>query len=74
MVPTAATPPAPSSTPRHATPRHATPAHTWFLAIYLLTQRKIGLSALQLPRELSFSYNSAWQLKHRLLQVMQERN
>jgi len=55
---------------------HAThlPLTTRFLAIYLLTQRKTGLSALQLSRELGVSYNTAWQLKHKLLQVMHERN
>ena len=55
---------------------HAThlPLTTWFLAIYLLTQRKNGLSALQLSRELGVSYNTAWKLKHKLLQVMHERN
>ncbi len=47
---------------------HAThlPLTTWFLAIYLLTQRKSGISALQLSRELGVSYNTAWKLKHRL--------
>ncbi len=55
---------------------HAThlPLTTWFLAIYLLTQRKNGLSALQLSRELGVSYNTAWKLKHKILQVMLERN
>lgn len=55
---------------------HAThlPLTTWFLAIYLLTQRKNGLSALQLSRELGISYNTAWKLKHKILQVMLERN
>ena len=50
------------------------PLTTWFVAIYLLTQRKNGLSALQLSRELGVSYNTAWKLKHKLLQVMHERN
>ena len=50
------------------------PLTTWFLAIYLLTQRKNGVSALQLSRELGVSYNTAWKLKHKLLEVMHERN
>ena len=51
------------------------PLTTWFLATYLLTQRKNGISALQLSRELGVSYNTAWKLKHKLLlQVMHERN
>lgn len=55
---------------------HAThlPLTTWFLAIYLLTQRKSGISALQLSRELGVTYNTAWKLNHKLLQVMHERN
>ncbi|MCK2094616.1 MULTISPECIES: IS1595 family transposase [Pseudomonadota] len=49
------------------------PLTTWFLAIYLLTQRKNSLSALQLSRELGVSYNTAWKLKHKIMQVMFER-
>lgn len=54
---------------------HAThlPLTTWFLAIYLLTQRKTGISALQLPREFGVNYNTAWNLKHKVLQIMLER-
>lgn len=54
---------------------HATklPLRTWFLAIYLLTQRNKSVSALQLSRELGVSYNTAWQLKHKILQVMLDR-
>src|SRR5699024_5574569 len=54
---------------------HATklPLRTWFLAIYLLTQRKQSVSALQLSRDLGVSYNTAWRLKHKILQVMRER-
>jgi ribosomal protein L37AE/L43A len=54
---------------------HATklPLRLWFLAIYLLTQRKKSLSALQLSRDLGVSYNTAWKLKHNILQVMLER-
>lgn len=55
---------------------HAThlPLTTWFLAIYLLTKRKNALSALQLSRELNVSYNTAWKLKNKILQVMLEGN
>lgn len=49
------------------------PLTTWFLAIYLLTQRKNSLAALQLSRELGVSYNTAWTLKHKIMQVMFER-
>lgn len=45
----------------------------WFLAIYLLTQRKKSTSALQLSREIGVNYDTAWKLKHKLMQVMMER-
>ncbi len=42
----------------------------WFLALYLLTQSKNAISALELKRQLGVSYPSAWAIKHKLLQVM----
>ena len=50
------------------------PLRTWFLAIYLLTQHKNGISALALRRQLGVSYNTAWLLKHKLMQAMIERD
>lgn len=50
------------------------PLRTWFLAIYLLTQSKVGRSALALARELGVSYNTAWLLKQKLMQAMKERD
>jgi transposase-like protein len=49
------------------------PLKKWFLAIYLLTQRKKSTSALQLSREMGVNYNTAWKIKHKLMQVMMER-
>ena len=40
----------------------------------LLTQSKNGLSAMALGRQLGVSYNTAWSLKHKLMQVMKERD
>jgi transposase-like protein len=45
----------------------------WMLAIYLLTQSKNGISALELSRQLGICYNSAWLMKHKLMQAMLER-
>ena len=45
----------------------------WFLAIFLLTQRKQSLSALQLSRDLGVNYDTVWRMKHKLMQVMLER-
>jgi transposase-like protein len=50
------------------------PLSTWFLAIYLITQSKTGLSALALKREIGVSYNTAWSMKHKIMQVMKERD
>ena len=47
---------------------------TWFMAMYLMTQTKNGISALELSRQLGVSYNTAWSLKHKLMQVMKERD
>lgn len=48
------------------------PLRTWFLAIYLLTQSKNGMSALALKRHLGVAYNTAWLVKHKLMQAMKE--
>lgn len=45
----------------------------WFLAIYLISQAKTGLSALALKRHLGVSYHTAWLLQHKLMQAMVER-
>ena len=46
---------------------------TWFLAMYWLTQSKNGVSALALMRYVGVSYPTAWLLRHKLMQVMFER-
>jgi len=45
----------------------------WFLAIYLVSQAKTGLSALALKRQLGVSYPTAWLMQHKLMQAMTER-
>jgi hypothetical protein len=50
------------------------PLTTWFLAMYLLTQQKNAISTLELKRQLGVSYPTAWSVKHKLLQVMLERD
>jgi ribosomal protein L37AE/L43A len=49
------------------------PLHLWFLGIYHVTQAKNSVSALELKRLLGVSYKAAWRLKHKLMQVMDER-
>jgi hypothetical protein len=46
----------------------------WFLAIYLVSQAKTGLSALDLKRQLGVSYPTAWLIQQKLMQAMVERN
>ena len=50
------------------------PLTKWFLAIHLITQSKTGLSALSLMRHLGVSYNTAWRMKQKIMQVMKERD
>jgi len=50
------------------------PLTLWFLAIYLISQAKTGLSALALKRLLGVSYPTAWLLQHKLMAVMSERD
>lgn len=49
------------------------PLTTWFLGLYLVTQTKNGISALELSRHLGVCYRTAWRLKHKLMQAMSER-
>ena len=49
------------------------PLSKWFLGMYLLTQTKTNLAALELMRHLGVAYNSAWRMKHKLMQLMAER-
>ena len=50
------------------------PLTVWFQAIYLMTQDKKGISAMKLHRHLGISYNAAWRIRHKLMQVMMERD
>lgn len=49
------------------------PLVTWFLAIYLITQSKNSISALELMRQLGVSWRTAWLIKHKLLETMRLR-
>ena len=49
------------------------PLSNWFLAIYLMTQSKNAVSALELKRQLGVSYKTAWLVKHKLLETMRLR-
>ena len=46
------------------------PLTVWFQAMHLLTQGKHSVSALELKRQLGVCYETAWNIKQKLMQVM----
>lgn len=50
------------------------PLSKWFLAIYLMTESKKGMSALQMKRTLDIAYQTAWHLCHRIRAAMRDAN
>jgi ribosomal protein L37AE/L43A len=46
----------------------------WFLAIYLLTQSKNDIAALELARQLGVKWDTAWLIKQKLMEAMRQRN
>jgi transposase-like protein len=50
------------------------PLRVWFRAIYHLTQTKQGISSIELGRRLGVTQTTAWKIKHKLQQVMFERD
>src|SRR5580692_13125572 len=49
------------------------PLRIWFRAMYHMTQTKQGISSIELGRRLGVSQPTAWKIKHKLKQVMMER-
>jgi ISXO2-like transposase domain/Transposase zinc-ribbon domain len=50
------------------------PLRTWFRALYHITQTKQGISSIELGRRLGVTQTTAWKVKHKLKQVMMERD
>jgi transposase-like protein len=50
------------------------PLRTWFRAIHHVTQTKQGISSIELGRRLGVTQTTAWTIKHKLAQVMLERD
>jgi ribosomal protein L37AE/L43A len=50
------------------------PLRTWFRAMYHLTRTKQGISSIELARRLGVTQTTAWTIKHKLAQVMMERD
>ena len=54
--------------------KSTTPLTKWFLAIYLLTQSKNDVAALEMARQLGVKWDTAWLIKQKLMEVMRGRN
>ena len=50
------------------------PLRLWFLAMYLMTSSKRGISAVELSRQLGVSYPTAWAWLHKLRSAMGRRS
>ena len=50
------------------------PLRLWFRAMYHVTQSKQGISSIELSRRLGVTQTTAWKIKHKLAQVMMERD
>ncbi len=49
------------------------PLQVWWLAIYLVSQAKNGVAALELARQLGVCYRTAWLIKHKVMSAMADR-
>jgi len=45
----------------------------WFVAMHVITQAKNNVSALELKRHLGVSYPTAWMMKHKIMEIMLQR-
>lgn len=59
-----------SLTAKTAMHRSKLPLTTWFLAAYLVSSLKPGISALQLSQQLGIRYETTWILLHKLRRAM----
>ena len=50
------------------------PLRKWFMAIYLLTSHKKGISSMQLARDIKITQKSAWFILHRLRYASQSKS
>lgn len=51
-----------------------TPLVKWFLAMYLMSEDKRGISALALKTKLGISYNTAWTMSYKIRHAMGKRD
>jgi transposase-like protein len=50
------------------------PLQKWFLAIYIATSHKKGISSLQLSRDLGITQKSAWFVLHRIREMLTDKS
>lgn len=50
------------------------PLSKWFVAMYLITSHKKGISSLQLGRDLGIGQKAAWFVNHRVREMLKEKN
>lgn len=48
------------------------PIQKWFIAIYLLTTRKKGISSIELSKQVGVSQKTAWFMDHRIREAMKQ--
>jgi transposase-like protein len=51
-----------------------TPLRKWFLALYLMSEDKRGISALSMKDKIGVAYNTAWTICHKIRHAMGERD
>ena len=49
------------------------PLTVWFLAMHLLTQAKNNVAGLERARHPCVCYRTAWLIKHKIMEVMRQR-
>lgn len=49
------------------------PLSTWFMAIYIISAHKTGISSVQLGKDVGIKQSSAWFLLHRIREMFQEK-
>lgn len=54
--------------------RSKVPLTTWFLAIYIFTTKKRGVSSIQMGKWLGVKQHTAWFMMHRLREALKEEN
>jgi ribosomal protein L37AE/L43A len=54
--------------------KSSTPLTKWFLSMHLITAAKNDISSLELSRQIGVKWDTAWLIKQKLMEAMQQRN